>query len=110
GTAGAVGHPTTGDGNYVIIAHGGGIATLYGHLLATKVRYGDKVVRGQVIGLEGSTGFSTGPHVHFELRVDNQVVDPMPYLPIPGTNWSGQQTPKSGYAPVAQGRRARRAH
>ena len=86
----AVGHTTSGYGNYVIIAHGGGIATLYGHLLATKVRYGDKVVRGQVIGLEGSTGFSTGPHVHFELRVDNQVVDPMPYLPIPGTNWSGQ--------------------
>ena len=86
----AVGHTTSGYGNYVIIAHGGGIATLYGHLLATKVRYGDKVVRGQVIGLEGSTGFSTGPHVHFELRVDNQVVDPMPYLPIPGTNRSGQ--------------------
>ncbi len=86
----AVGHTTSGYGNYVIIAHGGGIATLYGHLLATKVRYGDKVVRGQVIGLEGSTGFSTGPHVHFELRVDNQVLDPMPYLPIPGTNWSGQ--------------------
>ena len=83
----AVGHMTTGYGNYVVIAHGAGIATLYGHLLATKVSYGDKVVRGQLIGLEGSTGFSTGPHVHFELRVDNQVVDPMPYLPIPGTNW-----------------------
>jgi murein DD-endopeptidase MepM/ murein hydrolase activator NlpD len=86
----AVGHTTSGYGNYVIIAHGGGIATLYGHLLATRVNYGDKVVRGQLIGLEGSTGFSTGPHVHFELRVDNLVVDPMPYLPIPGTNWSGQ--------------------
>jgi murein DD-endopeptidase MepM/ murein hydrolase activator NlpD len=86
----AVGHTTSGYGNYVIIAHGGGIATLYGHLLATRVNYGEKVVRGQLIGLEGSTGFSTGPHVHFELRVDNLVVDPMPYLPIPGTNWSGQ--------------------
>ena len=86
----AVGHTTSGYGNYVVIAHGGGIATLYGHLLATKVNYADKVGRGQVIGLEGSTGFSTGPHVHFELRVDNAVVDPMPYLPIPGTNWSGQ--------------------
>ena len=86
----AVGHTTSGYGNYVIIAHGGGIATLYGHLLATKASYGDKVVRGQLIGLEGSTGFSTGPHVHFELRVDNLAIDPMPYLPIPGTNWSGQ--------------------
>jgi murein DD-endopeptidase MepM/ murein hydrolase activator NlpD len=47
------------------------------------------VVRGQVIGLEGSTGFSTGPHVHFELRVNDQVVDPMPYLPVPGTSWPG---------------------
>ncbi len=86
----AVGHTTTGYGNYVIIAHGGGIATLYGHLLTTRANYGDKVVRGQVIGSEGSTGMSTGPHVHFELRLDNQVVNPMPYLPIPGTNWSGQ--------------------
>ena len=86
----AVGHTPTGYGNYVIIAHGGGIATLYGHLLATKANYGDKVLRGQVIGSEGSTGLSTGPHLHFELRVDNQVLNPMPYLPIPGTNWSGQ--------------------
>jgi len=73
----------------VIIAHGGGIETLYGHLLATTVSVGARVIRGQEIGLEGSTGFSTGPHVHFELRKDNQVVDPMPYLPVPGTNWAG---------------------
>lgn len=86
----AVGHTASGYGNYVVIAHTSTIETLYGHLLATKVKYGDKVARGQLIGLEGSTGFSTGPHVHFELRVSNQVVNPMPYLPIPGTNWSGQ--------------------
>jgi len=85
----AVGHTATGYGNYVVIAHGGGIATLYGHLLQTNASVGDRVVRGQVIGLEGSTGFSTGPHVHFELRINDQVVDPMPYLPVPGTNWSG---------------------
>ncbi|HEY0830019.1 MAG TPA: peptidoglycan DD-metalloendopeptidase family protein [Candidatus Dormibacteraeota bacterium] len=85
----AVGHTSTGYGNYVVIAHGGGIATLYGHLLQTNASVGDRVVRGQVIGLEGSTGFSTGPHVHFELRINDQVVDPMPYLPVPGTNWSG---------------------
>jgi murein DD-endopeptidase MepM/ murein hydrolase activator NlpD len=86
----AVGHTTFGYGNYVVIAHGAGIATLYAHLLSTKANYGDVVRRGQVIGLEGSTGLSTGPHVHFELRVSDQVVNPLPYLPIPGTNWSGQ--------------------
>ncbi|HKW69180.1 MAG TPA: peptidoglycan DD-metalloendopeptidase family protein [Candidatus Dormibacteraeota bacterium] len=85
----AVGHSAVGYGNYVVIAHGAGIATLYGHLLETNVQAGAHVVRGQVIGLEGSTGLSTGPHVHFELRVNDQVIDPMAYLPVLGTNWSG---------------------
>ena len=85
----AVGHTSVGYGNYVVIAHGAGVATLYGHLLQTNASVGDSVVRGQVIGLEGSTGFSTGPHVHFEVRVNDQVIDPMPYLPVPGTNWNG---------------------
>ena len=85
----AVGHGALGYGNYVVIAHGGGIATLYGHLLQTNVTNGQRVSRGQVVGLEGSTGYSTGPHLHFELRVNDQVLDPMPYLPVPGTNWSG---------------------
>ena len=85
----AVGHTNIGYGNYVVIAHGAGIATLYGHLLQTNVSVGDRVVRGQVIGLEGSTGYSTGPHVHFELRVNNLVTDPLPYLPVPGTNYNG---------------------
>ncbi len=85
----AVGHSSSGYGNFVVIAHGGGIATLYGHLLQSNVNIGDPVARGEVIGLEGSTGFSTGPHVHFELRINDQVVDPMPYLPVPGTTWNG---------------------
>lgn len=85
----AVGHTPLGYGNYVIVAHGGGIATLYAHLLQTTANVGDRVVRGQVVGLEGSTGFSTGPHVHFELRLNDAVLDPMPYLPIAGTSWSG---------------------
>lgn len=85
----AVGHSDVGYGNYVVIAHGGGIATLYGHLLQTNVNVGDKVVRGQLIGLEGSSGLSTGPHVHFEVRVNDQVIDPLPYLPVPGTSWPG---------------------
>lgn len=85
----AVGHTRVGYGNYVIIGHGGGIATLYGHLLDTTVKAGDFVARGQQIGHEGSTGLSTGPHVHFELRLNDQVVNPMPYLPVLGTNWPG---------------------
>jgi murein DD-endopeptidase MepM/ murein hydrolase activator NlpD len=85
----AVGHTRVGYGVYVILAHGGGIETLYGHLLDTKAKVGDHLARGQELGHEGSTGFSTGPHVHFELRVNDQVTDPMPYLPVPGTSWAG---------------------
>jgi murein DD-endopeptidase MepM/ murein hydrolase activator NlpD len=77
----AVANTSVGYGNYVIVAHGGGIMTLYGHLLETDVRVGDRVARGQRVGLEGSSGMSTGPHLHFELRVNDQVTDPMPYLP-----------------------------
>jgi len=79
----AVAHTQVGYGNYVVIAHGGGIMTLYGHLLKTDVAVGQRVMRGQRIGLEGATGLATGPHVHFELRVNNQFVDPMRYLPSP---------------------------
>jgi murein DD-endopeptidase MepM/ murein hydrolase activator NlpD len=77
----AVANTRVGYGNYVIVAHGGGIMTLYAHLLQTDVKVGDRVVRGQRIGLEGSSGLSTGPHLHFELRVNDQVTDPMPYMP-----------------------------
>lgn len=81
----AVGHSGVGYGNYVVIAHGAGIMTLYGHLLETDVVVGNAVLRGQRIGLEGSTGWSTGPHVHFELRINDAVVDPMPYLLKPAS-------------------------
>jgi murein DD-endopeptidase MepM/ murein hydrolase activator NlpD len=74
-------HTNIGYGNYVIIAHGAGIMTLYAHLLETDVTTGDRVTRGKQIGLEGSSGLSTGPHVHFELRVNDLVFDPMIYLP-----------------------------
>jgi murein DD-endopeptidase MepM/ murein hydrolase activator NlpD len=70
-----------GYGNYVIVAHGAGLMTLYGHLLEVDVRTGDRVLRGRAVGLEGSSGLSTGPHLHFELRVNDQVFDPMIYLP-----------------------------
>ncbi len=57
-----------GYGNYVVIAHANGTQTLYGHMLKTSVNVGDHVSQGEVIGLLGSTGKSTGPHLHFEVR------------------------------------------
>jgi murein DD-endopeptidase MepM/ murein hydrolase activator NlpD len=77
----AVEHTSVGYGNYVIIAHGGGLYTLYAHLSDTSVVDGQHVVRGEVIGHEGQSGLATGPHVHFEVRYDGAVVDPMRYLP-----------------------------
>jgi len=70
-----------GYGNYIIIQHDAGLKTLYGHLLAIGVKEGDQVKRGQLIGLVGSTGNSTGPHTHFEVRIDNSPVDPLEMLP-----------------------------
>ena len=70
-----------GYGNYVIIQHDAGLKTLYGHLLTIGVKEGDVVHRGQLIGLVGSTGNSTGPHTHFEVRIENSPVDPLQMLP-----------------------------
>ena len=70
-----------GYGNTVIIDHGNGYASLYGHQSSFEVREGDFVETGQHIGNVGSTGLSTGPHLHFEIRVDGSVTDPLPFLP-----------------------------
>ena len=69
-----------GYGNLVIIDHGGGVATLYGHQSRSPSASGQVVERGQVIGYVGSTGHSTGPHLHFEVRVNGAPVDPLGYL------------------------------
>jgi murein DD-endopeptidase MepM/ murein hydrolase activator NlpD len=69
-----------GYGNYVVVAHPDGFVTLYGHLDSVAVKAGQVVHQGEIVGLEGSTGWSTGPHVHFEIRHDGQFLDPAPYL------------------------------
>lgn len=70
-----------GYGNAVVISHGGGITTLYAHQSSMNVSNGQEVSRGDIIGWVGSTGASTGPHLHFEVRVNGSAVDPRPYLP-----------------------------
>ena len=69
-----------GYGNAVVIDHGGGMATLYAHQSSIAVSVDQRVNAGDVIGYIGSTGFSTGPHLHFEVRINGNQVDPAPYL------------------------------
>ena len=69
-----------GYGNMVEIDHGKGIHTRYGHMSRVLVADGEHVTRGQVIGLVGSTGHSTGSHCHYEVRIDNKPVNPIPFM------------------------------
>jgi murein DD-endopeptidase MepM/ murein hydrolase activator NlpD len=73
--------PQGGYGNLVVIDHGYGITTRYGHMSRIDVKVGDHVHRGMALGAVGSTGRSTGPHLHYEVRLYDRVVDPMNYLP-----------------------------
>ena len=70
-----------GFGRYIVINHGDGFTTLYAHLNSREVRSGEKVQQGQFIGKVGSSGLSTGPHLHFEVRVNNVIRNPKNYLP-----------------------------
>ena len=69
-----------GYGQHVMIDHGNGFITLYGHMSEIYVKPGDRVSRGQTIGRMGSTGRSTGTHLHFEIRRGNELVNPLPFL------------------------------
>lgn len=77
GTIRVAGNTGNGYGNHVIINHGYGYETLYGHMVRVKVRSGQSVKRGEVIGWVGSTGKSTGPHCHYEVHKNNNKIDPV---------------------------------
>ncbi len=69
--------PGTGTGNHVVINHGYGYETVYMHMVRIKVRNGQQVKRGEIIGWVGSTGASTGPHCHYEVHINGRPVDPV---------------------------------
>ena len=77
GTVRVSGNVGNGYGNHVIINHGYGYETLYGHMVRVKARSGQKVTRGEIIGWVGSTGKSTGPHCHYEVHKYGQKIDPV---------------------------------
>ena len=76
----SLGFDSSGAGNYVVVAAGPHVRLLYCHLSAFRVRPGDSVSPGQLIGLVGATGLATGPHVHFQVDVDGTAVDPALWL------------------------------
>ena len=96
-----------GYGNMIEINHGKGIATRYGHLSKIIVSDNARVRRGQIIGLMGSTGRSTGPHLHYEVRIDGRAVNPVPFLTtadylLAAQDRSVGQIPVSSTGPAAQ--------
>ena len=80
GTVEVAGNTGNGYGNHVVISHGYGYGTLYGHMFRVKVKAGERVKRGEIIGWVGSTGKSTGPHCHYEVHRNGDPVDPVYYF------------------------------
>ena len=71
------------NGYYVTINHGDGYSSLYAHMVSNEVSVGDYVTQGQVIGHVGTSGWSTGPHLHFEIYLNGSNVNPMSYISVP---------------------------
>jgi murein DD-endopeptidase MepM/ murein hydrolase activator NlpD len=92
-----------GYGNLVELDHGKGLQTRYGHLSKISVAPGTRVTRGQVIGMMGSTGRSTGSHLHYEVRMDGRAVNPVPYLDSAQYASNMKQRVNAMTAPLAQG-------
>ena len=80
GTVSEAGYNSGGYGNLIKLDHGRGIETRYGHLSRILVSPGQRVTRGQQIGRMGSTGRSTGSHLHYEVRIDSRAVNPIPFM------------------------------
>jgi hypothetical protein len=91
GTVTVIRNDATGYGMHIRIKHADGFLTIYGHLLSTSVAVGDEVTAGQVIGKSDNTGSSTGPHLHFELRLNNVAIDPMPMMVTTVAGLSGEE-------------------
>lgn len=79
-----------GYGNLVEINHGGGLQTRYGHLSKRIAQPGQRIRRGDLIGLMGSTGRSTGSHLHYEVRIDGRAVNPVAFMPIPESQFAAR--------------------
>lgn len=88
-------------GLHIKIDHPGGVRTLYAHLQKATVKAGQQVAAGQPIGALGNSGRSTGAHLHFEVRVNNKHVDPVPWMADKGAPLNGKPTKPSGAAPTA---------
>jgi murein DD-endopeptidase MepM/ murein hydrolase activator NlpD len=73
-------HSAYGLGNHVIVDHGSGVTSVYAHLNSISVQVGQKVSLGTTIGMQGTTGVSTGTHLHFEIRVNGKAANPMQFI------------------------------
>lgn len=88
GTVAAVGYEKGGYGHYLRITHSDGFQTFYAHCSQVLVKIGDRVARGDLVAFVGSTGYSTGNHLHFEVRLGRDRLDPSPYLGLTGSGTS----------------------
>ncbi|HXG92355.1 MAG TPA: M23 family metallopeptidase [Blastocatellia bacterium] len=88
-----------GYGNMVIVDHGGGVTTYYAHLSSFDVYEGDRVARGTIVGRAGSTGRATSPHLHYEVRIDGNPVNPFQTIALdPSSDYFKQTAPPAGAA------------